>query len=203
MNTRSTSSSTGASAALPAVPCPSRSFVAAKPLLGAVCLSLVSFTAVPQAHAAKVNGSYDVKRTTGSVRFNGDEIDIPERLVRRIAGVVDGKITIRDRTLKIRKKGTVRIVEKLADELDVDVEVAVTGPSSVKLVKSGNTATGRTTRPVVTSFEAEVFDLEFSGELITRVKATVERKTLKIVVRFSGEAEGEDFSGRVTIIAKR
>lgn len=203
MNTNCTSTAAVVSSALPTFPGTARISGAAKTLLGAMCISLVSFAAVPQAQAAKVNGRYEVKRSTGSIRFNGDEIDIPDRLVRRIAGVVDGTITIQDRTLRLKKEGAVKIVENLADELDVDVEVGVTGPSSVKLVKSGDTATGRTTRPIVASFEAEFFDQDFSGELITRVKATVERNTLTIVVRFSGDAEGEDFSGRVTIVAKR
>jgi hypothetical protein len=168
-----------------------------------MCVSIISFAAVPQAQAGKVNGTYEVKRTTGSIRFDGDKIDIPDAIVRRIAGVVNGEITIQNRTLRLKKKGAIKIVENLADEINIDVEASVTGPSSVKLRKSGDVAKGRTARPIKTSFEAEFFNEDFSGVLITRVYATVERKTLTIVVRFSGDAVGSDFSGRVKIVAKR
>ncbi|MES2475825.1 MAG: hypothetical protein V4640_08595 [Verrucomicrobiota bacterium] len=195
--------STALSSPLHTIPSPSRLSGLGKTMLGTVCVSLCSFAAIPQAQAGKVDGTYEVTRTTGSIEFDGDDINIPDSMVRRIVNVVDGEITIQDRTLQLKKKGAVRIVKDFADDLDVDVEARVSGPSSLTLEKKGDIAKGRTTRPIVTSFEAEIFDEDFSGELITRVSATVENKTLTIVVRFSGDALGSDFSGRVTIVAKR
>ncbi len=168
-----------------------------------MCVSLISFAAIPQAQAANVNGTYEVKRTTGTVRLDGRNLDIPDSLVRKIAGVVKGEVTIQNNTLKLKKKGAVKVVDKVADKLHVDVETSVTGPSSVKLRTSGDVKKGHTLKPIVVSFEGEVLNKEFSGELVTRVRAKVEGATLTIVVRFSGEAEGSDFNGEVKIVAKR
>ncbi len=168
-----------------------------------MCVSLVTFGAIPQAQAANVNGKYEVKQTTGSVRLDGHNLHIPDSLVRKIAGVVKGDVTIENDTLKLKKKGTAKVVDKVADRLHVDVETSVTGPSSVKLRTSGDVKKGHTSKPITTSFEGEVFNKDFSGELVTRVSAKVEGNTLTIVVRFSGDAEGSDFSGKVKIVAKR
>jgi hypothetical protein len=35
------------------------------------------------------------------------------------------------------------------------------------------------------------------------VRATVKGRTLKIVITFSGEAIGEEFSGKLVVVAKR
>ncbi len=182
---------------------PSRLSGLSKALLATTCVSLVSFAAIPEAQAGKVNGTYEVKTTHGSLEYAGHDIDVPDALVQRIVRAANGEITIRNRTLKLRKKGAVNIVEEIADDLHVDVETSVTGPSSVKLQKLENVAKGRTSRPVVVSFEGDVFGEDFSGKLITRVRAIVKGRTLTIVVRFSGDAVGSDFSGRVRIVAKR
>lgn len=173
-------------------------------LIATLCVSLVSFTAAPKAQAAPPNGSYEFQSASGSLRYDGDDVDIPKWLVKKVAGVVDGEIVIENNQLRVNKRGTVRLIEKFGDDIDVDVEAKASGPNNVVLVKTGtNTFSGKTTSPIVTSFEGDVFGEDFSGELISRVSATVQRKTLTIVIRFSGEAFGEDFSGRITITAKR
>jgi hypothetical protein len=172
--------------------------------LATACVSLVSFSAVPQALAAGADGEYAFNSASGSLRFDGDSVDIPQALVKRIANVTDGEITIRNNTIRVNKAGTVRVIENLGDDLNAEVEASATGPNTVVLTKTGNrTFSGKTTSPIVTSFEGDIFGEDFSGELKTRVSATVEGKTLTMVIRFSGETLGEDFSGRITIIAKR
>lgn len=172
-------------------------------MMATLCVSLVSFAATPKALAAAPNGTYDLKDVTGTLKIDGDSFHLPDALAKRLAGVTDGKITIENNTLKLRKNATARIVEEVADDLDVDVDVEVNGPNKVVLTKSGDTYTGKTVSPIVATFEGDVFSVDFSGKLITRVSATVERKTLTIVIRFSGDVEGEDFSGKITLIAKR
>ncbi len=172
-------------------------------LLATLSVSVFSLAASPLTHAAKVDGKYEVKSATGSVTFNGDEVDIPKSIVKRIAGVANGDITIQDDTLRLKKKAAIRFAEEIADELDLDIEASVTGPSSVTLEKSGKAYTGQTSRPIVTSFEADAFGVDISGKLKTQVSARVRGKTLTIVVRFGGSGAGSDVSGRVTIVAKR
>ena len=171
--------------------------------MGTLCVSLVSFAAVPKTLAAAPNGTYEFRNASGSLKVDGDEFDLPQSLVKRLAGFADGEVTIENNTLTLRRNFTARIVEEVADDLNIDVDVDVSGPSKVVLAKSGSVFTGRTSSPIVASFEGEFFTADFSGELITKVAATVDGRTLTIVVRFSGVVEGEDFTGRVTLTAKR
>ncbi len=167
------------------------------------CVSLVSFAAVPKALAAGANGTYEFREADGSLKIDGDSFDLPESLLKRVAGFVDDEVTIKNNTLTLRKKSTAKIVEEVGDDFGVDVEAEVSGPSKVVLVQSGAIYTGKTSSPIVTAFEAEILGADFSGELLTKVSATVEGKTLTIVIRFNGDVEGEDFSGKVTLVAKR
>ncbi len=176
-------------------------------LLGVSCVSLVSLAPSPQALAQGVNGDYEFTKAFGTLKFDGESVDIPESLVKRIAGVVKGDITIRNRKLKLKKSGTADIIEELADDLDIDVDTSVSGPSNVRLKRSGNTFSGETSRPIVVNFDGdffdELFDDDFSGKLVTSVAAEVKNGRLKVIVRFSGDADGEDFGGRFVIIGRR
>lgn len=165
-----------------------------------LCVSLVSFAAVPKALAG-ANGTYEFKEASGSLNVDGERFHLPQSLLKRVAGFVDGTVTIEDRTLTLRKKATEKIVEEIAGDLAVDVEVS--GPNRIVLVKSGDTFFGKTDGPIFTTFEGEFFGEDFDGELRTRVSATVEGRTLTIVIRFSGDVEGEDFSGKVTLVARK
>lgn len=172
--------------------------------LATMSVALVSFAGAPKALAAGPNGTYEFESASGSLRYDGDSIDIPQSIVKKLANVVDGEIVITNNTLKLNKNATVKVVRNFADDFDVDVEASVTGPSSLVLVKTEpRVFTGKTTSPIVTTFEGEIFGEDFSGELRTKVAARVEGKTLTVVIRFSGEAAGEEFSGRITLTAKR
>ncbi len=172
-----------------------------------LCVSLVSFAAVPKALAG-ANGTYVFKEASGSLKIDGERFHLPQSLLKRIAGFVDGTVTIEDRTLTLRRKATGKIVENIADDVGVDVDVEVNGPNRIVLVKSGDTFFGKTDGPIITTFEGKLFadglfDVDFSGELRTKVSAKVEGRTLTIVIRFSGDVEGEEFSGKVTLIARK
>lgn len=188
---------------LQAIPSQSRFANFGRLMLATSCVSLVSFAAVPQALAAGANGDYDFTSASGSVKYNGKKINISQSLVKKIAKVANGEITIKDNTLKIGKYSTAKIVEDLGDDLDIDVEASVKGPSSVVLTKSGNVYTGKTATPVVASFDADFHGADFSGSLKSNVSATVKNNTLTIVITFSGGALDEDFSGKLTIVGKR
>ncbi len=182
---------------------PSRLAKVSRLLLATMCVSLVSFAATPKALAAAPNGVYEVTSVSGDVKFDDETIDLPQSVVKRIARVAEGDITIRNQTLRLNRNATSKIVTTLGDDLDIDVEASVSGPTSLAFTKSGDKYQGSTAEPIVTSFQGDFNGAEFSGELITHVKATVKGKTLRIVLTFSGEALGDDFSGTITIIAKR
>ncbi|MES2658932.1 MAG: hypothetical protein V4689_09955 [Verrucomicrobiota bacterium] len=172
-------------------------------LLAAMCVSLVTVAAAPKALAAAPNGVYEFTSASGTVKFGDNTIDIPESAVKRIAGVVNGDITIQNKTLQLNRNATKKIVKELGDELDFDVKVTVTGPTSVTLSKDVDIYIGSTEEPIVTSFEGDFHGEDFSGELITDVTAKVKGKTLRLIITFSGETLGEEFSGKLVIVAKR
>jgi len=172
-------------------------------VMASLCVSLVSFAAVPKALAAGANGTYEFKDASGSLKIDGDRFELRESLAKRLAGFADGEVTIENNTLKLRKNAAAKIVVDVADDVGIAVDVSVSGPNKVVLTKSGNTYTGKTAGPIIASFEGDILSADFEGELITKVSATVEGKTLTIVIKFSGEVEGEDFSGKITLIAKK
>jgi hypothetical protein len=182
---------------------PSRLSMISRLLLATMCVSLVSFAAAPNALAAAPNGAYEVTSVSGTVQFDDETIDLPQSVVKRILRISEGEITIQNRTLRLNRNATSKIVTTLGDDLDIDVEASVSGPTSLVLTKSGDKYEGSTAEPIVTSFEGDFNGAEFSGELNTRVKATVNGKTLRIVLTFSGEALDEEFSGKIIVIAKR
>lgn len=203
MKTNPVTSSSDTMNPLQAIPAHSRFASFGRLMLATSAVSLVSFAAVPQALAAGANGDYTFTSASGSVKYDGHKIDIPQALVKKIAGFSHGEITIKNNTLKFDKNYTGKVVEDLGDDLDIDVEASVTGPNKVVLAKSGNVYTGKTATPVVASFEADFHGEDFSGKLNSNVTATVKNKTLTVVVTFSGGALGEDFSGKLTIVGKR
>lgn len=172
-------------------------------VMATLCVSLVSFAAVPKALAAGADGTYEFKQASGSLKIDGDSFDLRESLVKKLAGFTDGEVTIENNTLRLKKNATAKIVVDVADDVGIDVDASVSGPNKVVLTKSGSIYSGKTDGPIITTFEGDVLGADFSGELITRVSATVENRTLTIVIRFSGEVEGEDFSGKLTLVAKR
>ncbi|RYG93772.1 MAG: hypothetical protein EON58_17665, partial [Alphaproteobacteria bacterium] len=143
--------------------------------LATMSVALVSFTSAPKALAAGADGSYEFQSASGSLRYDGGDVDIPKSVVKRIANVVDGEITIKNNSLWVNKKGTVRVVKNIADDLDVDVEASASGPNRVMLTKTGSRLyTGKTSGAIVTSFEGDVFGEDFSGELKSKVAARVQ-----------------------------
>lgn len=173
-------------------------------LMATLSVALVSFTAAPKALAAGADGKYEFRSITGSLRYDGDKVDLSKSLIKKISGVVDETAVIKNNTLKLNTKGLAKAVEEFADDIDVDVETSVSGPTSVVLTKTGSYLwTGKTAGAIVTTIDGEVFGEDFSGELRTRISARVDKNTLTLVVTFAGDALDEDFSGTITIVAKK
>ncbi len=181
---------------------PSRFAKVSRILLATLCVSLVS-AAAPSALAAIPNGVYQFTSSTGSVKFDGNTISLPQSAVKRIAGVLNGEITVRNKTLDLNKNATKKIVYELGNDLNFDATASVTGPNSITLVKEGSIYIGSTEGRIVTSFEGNFHGETFSGELRTDLTAKVEGKILRLTIKFSGETLGSGFSGKLVIVAKR
>ncbi len=124
--------------------------------------SLFSFAAVPLALAAGADGQYKFRNASGSLRFDGDSLDIPQTLVKRIANVSDSEITIRNNTIRVNKFGTARLIEKLGDKLNAGIEASASGPNSLMLEKTGTRRfLGKTTSAIITSFKGDIFGEDF------------------------------------------
>jgi hypothetical protein len=171
--------------------------------LTTLCVSLVSFAAVPKALAAGADGTYKFKDASGSLKVGGEKFDVPDSLVKKLAGFTLGQVTIQDNTLKIRKYATAKIVENVGHDLDLDIEASVKGSNKIVLNKSGSLYTGKSATPIVASFEGDFHGASVSGDLITKVSATVNGNILTVVIKFSGEVIGEDFGGKLILIGKR
>ncbi|MEO5913290.1 MAG: hypothetical protein ABIS50_03585 [Luteolibacter sp.] len=172
-------------------------------LLAALCVSLVSFAASPTAFAAAPNGSYEFTSASGSAEFGDHTVHLPQALVKKLAGVIGGKITIEDSTLQLNRNATAKVVTEIGDKFDFSVETSVTGPTSLVLEKGEIGYAGQTADPIVVAFDGNFHGEDFSGELSTQVSARVKGKTLTVVVKFSGHALGADFSGKLTVVGKR
>jgi hypothetical protein len=171
-------------------------------LMAVLGVSLVS-AAAPSALAAAPNGDYAFTSASGSVKYNGNTITLSPSAVKRIAGVVNDKITIENNTLQLNRSATKKIVRSLGDDLNFDATYRVTGPSSVVLVKEGDIFIGTTAEPIVVAFDGNFEGADFSGELSSNVTAKVQGKTLRVIITFSGDALGSNFSGKLVIVAKR
>lgn len=171
--------------------------------LTTLCVSMVSFAAVPKALAAGANGTYEFKSASGYFKIEGESFRLPQNLVKRLAGFTSGDLTIRNNTLRLKRGASAKIVEDIGDDLNLDIEAKVSGPWTVVLSKSGVSYTGKTARPIVATFDGDLFGADISGKLVSKVSATVTGKTLTVVIRLSGGVEGEDFSGKLTLVGKR
>ncbi|MES2660853.1 MAG: hypothetical protein V4689_19665 [Verrucomicrobiota bacterium] len=171
--------------------------------MAVVGVSLVSVAATPKAQAAAPNGVYEFESATGSFTFDGETIDLPPAVVKRVAGFVKGEIIIEKRTLQLNRSATKKVVRELADEFDAEVTVSVSGPTSLTLTRDGDAFFGSARESIVTSFEGSYRGGDFSGVLNTDITAKVQGKALRVIIRFTGGALDSEFSGKLVIIARR
>jgi hypothetical protein len=171
-------------------------------LMAVLGVSLVSAT-VPSALAAIPNGDYGFISATGSVKYDGNTITLSPSAIKRIAGVVNDKITIENSTLPLNRSATKKVIRTLADDLNFDASYRVTGPTSIVLAKEGDIFIGTTAEPIVVAFDGNFQGEEFSGSLNSDISAKVKGKTLRVTITFSGDALGSEFSGKLVIVAKR
>ena len=168
-----------------------------KVLLTAFCASLVSFAAMPAANAAAPDGEYQFVKGSISV------IEVPQDLVEQLADLQDGKLVIKDSKFLIKRKAAAKIIQDLGDQLGIAFDIDISGPTSVKLNKSGKTYVGSTSKPMVIAFATDYEGQELKGRLETHFKLKVKGKILTMTIPFKLKALGRTLSGEIDVVCKR
>ena len=171
-------------------------------LLAIVCASLVSFTSLTPASAA-VDGEYRFVSAEGSISADGETIVLPQDLLKEIGAIQNGRIIIKDNKIQLNRKAAAKIIKQIGDELGIEFDITISGPTSLKLKKSGNIYIGSTTDPVVVAFETTYGGKIISGNLKTYFNAKVKSTKLTLNVPITGKALGMKFKGDLTMVCKR
>jgi len=171
-------------------------------LLVVLCASLVVFTA-PAALGAGADGDYKFTSATGSLTYAGNTVELPQDLILELAAIQNGKMTIQNNRLKLNRNAMTKIFKQLGEQLGTTIDTTVTGPAFVQMTKTGKNYTGKTTKPLVITFDTTFMGDDISGELEAVFNAKVKGKTLTFVVNLAGTALGADFDGKLTIICKK
>jgi|GEM_PF-4824084 len=171
-------------------------------LLVVLCASLVAFT-TPTALGAGADGDYKFTGATGSLTYAGETVELPQDLILELAAIQNGKMTILNNRLKLNRNAMTKIFKQLGEQLGTTIDVSVTGPAYVQMTKTGKNYTGKTTKPLVITFDTTFMGEDISGKLNAFFDAKVKGKTLTFVVDLAGTALGSDFDGELKIICKK
>ncbi|MEO5715139.1 MAG: hypothetical protein ABIT37_16795 [Luteolibacter sp.] len=96
-----------------------------------------------------------------------------------------------------------KIFKQLGEQLGTKIDTSVTGPAYVQMTKTGKNYTGKTSKPLIITFDTTFMDEDISGKLIAFFNAKVKGKTLTFNVDLAGTALGADFDGKLKIICKK
>ncbi len=162
----------------------------------------VSLLIIPSAFAGKADGSYEVVSAKGSIEYAGKSIKVPERLIERFLRVDNSHLTITDNRISLYRPGASRFAKRLGDEIGMDLTVRVSGPSSLKLVKQGNSFSGSTTEALVVSFEHDSF-FDFKGTLKVQVNAELTDGNLTLTMPLDGKFLSKKIGGNIVVVCRR
>lgn len=174
-----------------------------KLILTVLCVSLVSFTS-PSAKAGGADGEYQFVSATGSLTAGGQTLELPQDLLQEIGAIQNGKMLVEDNKLRLNRKAAARIIKQIGEELGIEFETTISGPTKLNLKKTGKgTFTGETTKPIVVTFTTTFEGEDISGNIKTLFKAKVKGKKLTLIVPITGKALGMKLTGEMTIICER
>lgn len=176
---------------------------AARVLLEWLCISWVSVFASTTALAGGPDGEYKFVSATGFVSFGGDTREIRQEVIKEVAAIQNGKIVIKDNRLQINRKAAARIIKQIGDELRIGFETNITGPTYLKLHKTGKVYVGNSSRPVVVTFKGMVKDTKFWGRVDAGFMARVKGRTLELTIPNSGSVLGHHLDILITVIGRR
>lgn len=170
--------------------------------MAVVCATLVSLLA-PSAQAGAADGEYAFVSASGYLTGGGDTIELPQDVLQEIGPIQDGHMVIKNNKMQLNRKAATRIIKGIGKELGIEFETTLTGPSSLKLNKSGKVWIGSTSEPIVVTFAATVEGEEISGNLKTHFQAKLKGDKLTIKVPITGRLSGKKISGEVNIVCER
>ena len=172
-------------------------------LLALLCIFWVSVFASTNALAGGPDGEYKFVSATGFVSFGGETREIRQEVVKEVAVIQNGKIVIKDNRLQINRKAAARIIKQIGDELRIGFETNITGPTYLKLHKTGKAYVGNSSRPVVVTFKGMVNDTKFWGRVDAGFMARAKGKTLELTIPISGSVLGHKLDILMTVVGKR
>lgn len=170
--------------------------------MAVACATLVSLLA-PSAQAGAADGEYAFVSASGSLTGGGDTIELPQDVLQEIGPIQDGHIVIKNNKMQLNRKAALRIIKSIGKELGIEFETTISGPTSLKLNKSGKAYIGSTSEPVVVTFAATVESEEISGNLKTDFQAKLKGDKLTIRVPITGRISGKKISGELNIVCER
>lgn len=162
----------------------------------------VTCLAIPATMAGQADGNYEVMSASGSIEFAGKTIKVPTRIIERFAKVDDNHITVENNRISLVRPAAGRIAKRLGDEIGLDVTFSVSGPSSLKLIKQGDTFSGSTSEPIVVSFRHDSF-FDLKGTLKVQVNAEISDDNLTLTMPLGGKFLSKRIGGRIVIECKR
>lgn len=171
-------------------------------VMAVVCATLVSFI-TPSALAGAADGDYAFVSASGNLKAGGDTLELPQDVLQEIGAIQNGKIVIKNNKIQLNRKAAARIINGIGKELGIEFETTITGPTSLKLNKSGKSYVGSTSEPVVVTFAATVDGEETSGNIKTYFQAKLKGSKLTLKVPITGKLSGSKFSGELTIVCER
>ncbi len=172
-----------------------------------VCLAisglLITLAAAPRAVAAAPNGAYELIGGKGSLSSEGKTITIPKLVFQEIVGQ-GGAIVIRNNKLQLNRNLTGDFFKVFLQTVGTKItKIKSTGPTSITLVASGESFTGRTTQPIRTTLTGTDDEGDsFNVSLTINVSVTVSGDRITVTTRFSGGDENEQISGNITLRGK-
>lgn len=170
--------------------------------MAVLCATLVSFI-TPSAQAGAADGEYAFVSASGSLTVGGDTLELPQDVLQDIGAIQNGKIVIINNKIQLNRKAAARIINGIGKEFGIEFDITITGPTSLKLKKSGKSYTGSTTEPVVVKFSTTFEGQDFSGTIKTDFVAKVKGNQLTLKVPIGGKILGQKISGELNIVCER
>ena len=170
----------------------------------AVSMSVISLAVLPStAQAAGADGIYRVTGGRGSLSSGGMTRPIPKSVFAQITKDQAAGIVVKNQKVKINRNIAAALLQSLAGDSAGNVDLKVTGPSSITLVATGDYFTGKTLQPIVAKFSGESDGETFSVTVKSNVNVAIKGDSVTLTTRFTATDGSEQLSGVITLTGKR
>ncbi len=163
----------------------------------AACCALALTATLTQASAGEADGVYRIKRISTS-----DSLPVPKDLIAN-AVASNNRITVRDNKITIQRENWLDVLNHFNFAF-FGGTATFSGPKSLTLEPSGDSFSGKTTRPVVVRLTGSLLGTEIKMDLRTTCRAKLIGNqlvlTLPVRIRTDGEVNS---TGTVRVVARR